>query len=320
MVNKIMNEISTKRFACIFPGQGSQAVGMLASFADDKTVQVAFEEASDALGMDMWALLNDETKLHETMYTQPALLTASVALYRLLQKKLPYEPNYLAGHSLGEYSALCAAGVLSLDDAVRLVHERGKLMSDAVLAMDTQMAAVLGLTDEQVGDLCRHATETVGIVDPANFNSPGQVVIAGTALGVAKVLEDVQNLGKKSVPLKVSVPSHCALMQPAAQQLADELLMIDFCEPDIPVIQNLTASIHTDITDIKSALIGQLSQPVQWAKTMDLLADKKVQFIIECGHGNVLTNLCKRQNTPLPAFGSDKPEKIDKILEQFYES
>lgn len=314
-----MNDISTKRFACIFPGQGSQALGMMAAFADDKTVQVAFEEASDALGLDMWALCN-EPRLHDTQYTQPAILTASVALYRLLQKRLPYEPGLLAGHSLGEYSALCASGVLSLDDAVRLVHTRGKLMSEAVLGMDTQMAAVLGLGDEQLSDLCRHATETVGIVDPANFNSPGQVVIAGTALGVSKVLEDVHSLGKKSVPLKVSVPSHCALMKPAAQRLAEHLTNTPFGEPSIPVIQNVDASICACAADIKDALIRQLTNPVQWTKTMDKLADKKIQFVIECGHGNVLTNLCKRQNQPLPAFGTDKPEKIETILEQCYES
>lgn len=305
------------RFAIMFPGQGSQAVGMMADYADDPQVLMTFEEASDALGFDMWALVADETRLNDTQYTQPALLTASVALWRVLQKRLPSKPHYLAGHSLGEYSALCAAGVLAFDDAVRLVHERGKLMSEAVLGMDTQMAAVLGLGDEQVADLCRHASETVGSVNPANFNSPGQVVIAGTNLGVSAVMEAVQTLGKKVVPLKVSVPSHCALMRPAADKLSIILQATEFCEPKIPVIQNLEAKAYDGVNDIRSALIRQLCEPVQWAKTMDKLADKHAAFVVECGHGNVLTNLAKRQNQPLTAFGTDKPAKLDKLMELF---
>lgn len=303
--------------AMIFPGQGSQAVGMMAEYADNATVQLTFEEASDTLGFDVWALLDDETRLHETEYTQPALVTASIALWRMLQKELPYPPSYLAGHSLGEYSALCASGVLALDDAVRLVHQRGKFMTDAVAGVDTQMAAVLGASDEQVADLCRHATAVAGLVDPANYNSPGQVVIAGTEKGVAQVLDDVQSLGKKSVPLKVSVPSHCALMKPAATRLGELLLATEFHNAKIPVIQNLTADICHSGDAIKEALIRQLSEPVQWAKTMDKLSDKHVAFLVECGYGNVLSNLAKRQAAPLPAFGTDKPLKLEKLREQF---
>lgn len=308
---------STPRFAMIFPGQGSQAVGMMADYADDKTVMLTFEEASDALGLDLWALLSDETRLNDTQYTQPALLTASIALWRILQKRLPHAPSYLAGHSLGEYSALCAAGVLNLDDAVHLVHERGKLMSAAVLGMDTQMAAVLGLDDAQVADLCRHASETVGSVNPANFNSPGQVVIAGTSLGVGAVLEEVQNLGKKCVPLKVSVPSHCELMRPASDKLADLLHETEFHTPKIPVIQNLTATTNQSLDDIRTALTRQLCEPVLWTQTMDKLSEKHMEFVVECGYGNVLSNLAKRQATPLPAFSTDKPAKLDKLMEQF---
>lgn len=305
-----------KRFAVMFPGQGSQALGMMAEYQDDQVVQKTFSEASAALDMDIWAIINDDSRLNNTHYTQPVLLTASIALWRKLERALAYKPSYLAGHSLGEYSALCAAGVLSLADAVVLVHERGRLMSQAVSSMDTQMAAILGLSDEQVTDLCRHASDTVGVVDPANFNSPGQVVIAGTKIGVAQVMADVQNLGKKCVPLKVSVPSHCTLMKSAAQELADLLTQTEFHSPTIPVIQNLTASSNSSVSDIKSALIRQLSEPVQWAKTMDRLADKKMEFVIECGYGNVLSNLAKRQATPLPAFSTDKPEKIIKLQEQ----
>lgn len=309
-----------KRYAMIFAGQGSQAVGMMSEFADEPIVQRTFEEASDALGFDVWALLGDETRINDTAFTQPAILTSSIAFWRMLEKRLPYMPSYLAGHSLGEYSALCAAGVLCLDDAVKLVHERGKLMSEAVLGMDTQMAAVLGLEDEQIADLCRHSSETVGAVNPANFNSPGQVVIAGTAIGVQAVIKDVENLGKKCVPLKVSVPSHCSLMLPASEKLAQLLADTEFSAPKIPVIQNLTAKTSDGVAEIKQALIRQLSEPVQWAKTMDKLADKQVQFVVECSYGNVLTNLAKRQATPLTAFGVDKPAKIEKLMEHFNES
>lgn len=313
-----MNEVSRNtRYAVIFPGQGSQAVGMMAELANEKEVQLTFECASDALGWDVWALLSDETRLHDTQFTQPALLTASVAIWRLLQTRLPVAPAYLAGHSLGEYSALCAAGVIDLDDAVQLVHERGKYMLDAVVGIETQMAAVLGLDDAQVADLCARASEVAGSVNPANFNSQGQVVIAGTAVGVAHVLKEVQDLGKKAVPLKVSVPSHCALMQPASEQLAERLMATSFHAPKIAVIQNQTAQVAEDIDGIKAALIRQLSEPVLWTQTMQKLADKHMDFVVECGYGNVLSNLAKRQATPLSAYATDKPSKIDKLMEQF---
>lgn len=301
----------TKRYAVIFPGQGSQALGMMSEFRHDKTVAMTFEQASDALGLSLWQVMNDE-RLHDTQFTQPAILTASVALWRLLMQVLPDKPSYLAGHSLGEYSALCAAGVLDFDDAVKLVHERGKLMTQAVAGIPTQMLAVLGLDDDEVTALCQGEE-----ADPANFNSPGQVVVAGSKNGVDAVLAKVQSLGKKAVPLKVSVPSHCYLMSVAGQRLATLLADTVFAAPAIPVIQNLTASTNQDPDDIKQALIRQLSEPVQWAKTMDKLASSKLDFVIECGFGNVLTNLSKRQTTPLLVYGSDKMDKIDKIKAQW---
>lgn len=193
-------------------------------------------------------------------------------------------------------------------------------MSEAVLGMDTQMAAVLGLDDEQVVDLCRHASQTVGAVDAANFNSPGQVVIAGTKLGVAEVIKNAEHLGKKCVPLKVSVPSHCQLMTTAGERLMALLESTQFMTPDIPVIQNLNASVNHSTQDIKTALIRQLSEPVQWSKTMKKLADNQMAFLVECSCGTVLTNLAKRQEVPLPCMGVDKPEKIQKLLERFDES
>lgn len=188
-------------------------------------------------------------------------------------------------------------------------------MTQAVKGVDTQMAAVLGLADEQVADIC-HKAQAVGVVNPANFNSPNQVVVAGTRLGVEQVMSEVQALGKKAVPLKVSVPSHCKLMTQACDGLATLLDDIVFNAPKIPVIQNLTASVNTSVADIRQALVRQLSEPVQWTKTMQLLADNDVQLIIECGYGSVLSNLAKRQQTPLPAFCIDNPSKFDKLLEQ----
>lgn len=312
-----------KRIAVVFPGQGSQAVGMMDELAEHfDVVQATFDEASCALGFDLWEITHDEERLHQTKYTQPALLSASVAIWRIVQEKLAHQnitPLYLAGHSLGEYSALVASGVMSLADAVCLVHERGKLMTDAVAGMDTQMAAVLGLDDEQVVSLCDDAKDNTGIVNPANFNSPGQVVIAGTQVGVSRVLSAVENLGKKCVPLKVSVPSHCELMNPASQKLGELLTNTAFAQAQIPVIQNRHADVHKTVGDIKTALIEQLSEPVLWSKTMQKLADKRIDVIIECGPGNVLSNLAKRQKTPITALPTDKLARLEK-LEHLYES
>ncbi|UNU72716.1 ACP S-malonyltransferase [Moraxella nasovis] len=314
MVNLVEN---AKRIAVLFPGQGSQAVGMMNELAEQfDVVRQTFDEASEALGFDLWEVTQDESRLHKTEFTQPALLAASIAIWRIISPKLAekgLEPLYLAGHSLGEYSALAASGVLSLGDAVVLVHERGKLMSQAVIGMDTQMAAVLGLEDEQVASLCEEASHNTGSVDPANFNSPGQVVVAGTQLGVSAVITAAQALGKKAVPLKVSVPSHCQLMDSASEALADLLAKTKFTIPAIPVIQNRHAKIHTSLDDIKTALAEQLSKPVQWAKTMDKLANAEIDLVIECGPGNVLSNLAKRQASSIAALPSDKLDRLEKI-------
>lgn len=315
--------MTTKRVAVIFPGQGSQTVGMMDELAERfDGVKATFDEASDALGFDLWEITHDESRLNKTEFTQPALLTASVAIWRIVEPMLVRQdiaPLYLAGHSLGEYSALVAGGVLSLADAVKLVHERGKLMTEAVSGMDTQMAAVLGLDDEQVISLCENASENVGIVNPANFNSPAQVVIAGTEVGVSHVLSAVENLGKKAVPLKVSVPSHCQLMNPASEALAKLLDETDFAPAQIPVIQNRHAQVHKSLSEIKTALTEQLSMPVQWAKTMQKLAEKQIDLVIECGPGNVLSNLAKRQETAIVALPTDKLARLEK-LEHLHES
>lgn len=308
------------RIAVVFPGQGSQAVGMTQELAEQyPIVKQTFDEASAALGFDLWAICQDEDQLAQTQYTQPALLTASIAIWRILQDKLPEKPLFLAGHSLGEYSALCAAGVINLSDAVKLVYQRGLLMQSAVEGMDTLMAAVLGLEDQQVINICEQAQEHTdhAVVSAANFNSPGQVVIAGNRIGVEAVIEQVQNMGKKAIALKVSVPSHCALMQPASDALGEELNAVNFELPDIPVIQNRHAQIEKNLTDIKQALIEQLSEPVLWSQTMQKLANKHIDVLVECGHGNVLSNLAKRQAEPIESYPTDKPARIEKLMEAF---
>lgn len=306
------------RIAVIFPGQGSQVVGMTSELAEIyPEILDTFTEASAALGEDLWAICQDEEKLNQTQYTQPALLTASIAIWRILKQKIATAPCYLAGHSLGEYSALCAAEVISLTDAVKLVHKRGQLMQEAVVGVDTAMAAVLGLEDNRVENLCEQATEHVegAIVGAANFNSPGQVVISGNAAGVNAVIDKVQNTGKKSISLKVSVPSHCALMEPASNALAEILAEIKFDQATIPVIQNRHARVESSAAGIKQALTEQLSQPVLWSKTMQELADKQINILIECGSGNVLSNLAKRQAQPITSYPTDKPARLDKLME-----
>lgn len=306
------------RIAVIFPGQGSQVVGMLSELADEyPQIVETFAEASEALGEDLWAISQDDAKLNLTQYTQPALLAASIAIWRILKVKIDKTPCYLAGHSLGEYSALCAADVISFSDAIKLVHHRGLLMQQAVAGIDTAMAAVLGLEDHRVETLCEQATEHVeeAVVGAANFNSPGQVVISGNAAGVTAVIEKVQNTGQKAIPLKVSVPSHCALMQPASDALAEALNAIKFDPATIPVIQNRHAKVATDTASIKEALIEQLSQPVLWSQTMQELADKQIDLLIECGSGNILSNLAKRQAQPIISYPTDKSARLDKLLE-----
>lgn len=314
------------RYAVIFPGQGSQSVGMLADWAADfPQVSQVFHEASDALGFDLWAVCQGthaQLSLDDTAYTQPALLTASMAIWQILRDEYHIKPAYLAGHSLGEYSALCAAGVLSLADAVQLVHKRGQYMTDAVQHQSGKMSAVLGLEDEQVRLVCEQieAQHTGALVSPANFNAPGQVVIAGNAAGVDLATSHIADLGKKTVPLKVSVPSHCALMQPASDRLANELNAVHFNAPQMPVLQNRHARVEADIQAIKQALIEQLSQPVLWSTIENKLADKHIHLQIECGSGNVLTNLAKRQQHKIPTLATDKVAKLADIQAAFAEA
>lgn len=310
------------KYAVIFPGQGSQSVGMLQDWAAQyPIVKATFDEASTALGFDLWAICQGAAgaaSLDDTAYTQPALLTASMAIWRVLRDELDLQPAYVAGHSLGEYSALCAAGVLSLADAVKLVHQRGQYMSAAMQSQTGKMAAILGLPDEDVQQICAAvvAAHTQAVVSPANFNAPGQVVIAGNVAGVDLASEKIIALGKKSMPLKVSVPSHCQLMTPATDKLAAELETVTFNPPSIPVIQNRHARVENDVTAIKQALIEQLNMPVLWSTIENNLANAQVSLQIECGSGSVLTGLAKRQAQKINTLATDTVAKLDNIKQQ----
>ncbi|CAI3799941.1 ACP S-malonyltransferase [Rheinheimera sp. MM224] len=290
------------KLALVFPGQGSQSVGMLAELhAEFATVRDTFAEASAALGYDLWALVANgpDTALNETHRTQPALLTASVAVYRVWLEQGGATPAYLAGHSLGEYSALVCAGVLNLADAVKLVEKRGQYMQLAVPAGTGAMSAIIGLDDALIAKACEEAAQGE-VVSPVNFNSPGQVVIAGNKAAVERANELCKAAGaKRALPLPVSVPSHCALMKPAADKLADDLNSISFHTAVIPVVNNVDVSAAADAAAIKDALVRQLYSPVRWTESIEFLAAQGVDTVIELGAGKVLSGLIKRINKEL---------------------
>ncbi len=291
-----------QKLALVFPGQGSQTVGMLADlYAEFPLVRDTFTEASAALGYDLWALIANgpEADLNETHRTQPALLTASVAVWRLWQQQGGATPAYLAGHSLGEYSALVCAGVLTLADAVKLVEKRGQYMQSAVPAGTGAMSAIIGLDDALIAKACEEAAQGE-VVSPVNYNSPGQVVIAGHKAAVERANELCKAAGaKRALPLPVSVPSHCALMRPAAEQLAKDLQGLTFHAPVISVVNNVDVATAGDAAAIQDALIRQLFSPVRWTETIEYLAAQGVTEVIELGAGKVLSGLIKRINKEL---------------------
>ena len=292
----------TKKIALVFPGQGSQSVGMLADlYAEYAIVRETFAEASAALNYDLWALVANgpEADLNETHRTQPALLTASVAVWRLWQQQNGTKPAFLAGHSLGEYSALVCAGVMSLADAVKLVEKRGQYMQTAVPAGTGAMSAIIGLDDALIAKACADAAQGE-VVSPVNYNSPGQVVIAGHKAAVERANELCKAAGaKRALPLPVSVPSHCALMRPAAEQLTTDLQSLHFNTPVISVVNNVDVAVATEATAIQDALIRQLFSPVRWTETIEFLAAQGVTEVIELGAGKVLSGLIKRINKEL---------------------
>ncbi len=303
--------------AFIFPGQGSQSVGMLKDLSENfSEVSSTFQQASDALGFDLWSLVQDgpAEKLNSTDITQPAMLASGVATWRIWQAKGGAMPAIMAGHSLGEYTALVCAGSLDFTDAVKLVSQRGQFMMQAVPAGTGAMAAILGLDDEVVRQVCLDAAEGE-VLEAVNYNSPGQVVVAGNKTAIERVTVLAKEKGaKRALELPVSVPSHCALMKPAAEQLAEVLKGITLKTPSIPVINNVDVATAESESDIKDALTRQLFSPVRWVETVEKMAAEGADTMIECGPGKVLLGLNKRINKAIATTALLDTASIDAAL------
>lgn len=308
----------SQKIAFVFPGQGSQSVGMLGELADKyPLVTETFDEASEALGFDLWKLVSEgpESELNQTQNTQPALLAAGVSVWRVWEQQGAASPVMMAGHSLGEYSALVSAGALAFGDGIRLVAERGRLMQEAVPGGTGAMAAILGLEDQAVIDVCA-ASAADQVVEAVNFNSPGQVVIAGHKDAVARAVEAAKAAGaKRAVELPVSVPSHCALMRPAAERLAEQLKETAVSAPVIPVLHNVSVSAESDPDMIRQRLVEQLYSPVRWVETIQAMKREGVMHIVEAGPGKVLTGLMRRIDRELDASALFDPQGIEQLLE-----
>jgi len=304
--------------AFVFPGQGSQSVGMLSQLATEfPQVQATFSEASDVLGYDLWRLVSDGPveSLNQTDRTQPAMLAAGIAVWRSWQSVTDITPSFLAGHSLGEYTALVAAGAMEFADAIKLVEQRGLFMQQAVPIGTGAMAAVLGLDDGIVRSICSQATVN-GIVEAVNFNSPGQVVIAGETSAVNAAIELAKEQGaKRALLLPVSVPSHCALMKPAAERLAIALVDITIQKPTIPVIHNVNVTKEKNSENIKRLLTEQLYSPVRWVETIQYFATQGVDTLVECGPGKVLAGLTKRIDKSLVGLAMFDQASLDKTVQ-----
>lgn len=304
------------KFAIVFPGQGSQAVGMLAELGEQhEVVKQTFSQASEVLGYDLWALTQQgpAEELNQTHRTQPAILAASVAIWRVWQSLNLSQPEVLAGHSLGEYSALVCSGVIDFQQAISLVELRGRLMQEAVPAGTGAMYAIIGLDDEAIATACQQAAQGQ-IVSPVNFNSPGQVVIAGQKEAVERAGVLCKEAGaKRALPLPVSVPSHCALMKPAAEKLAIALAGLQFNTPSIPVINNVDVMAETDPEKIKDALVRQLYNPVRWTEAVQNMSEQGVEKLIEVGPGKVLTGLTKRIVKTLDAVAVNDSASLEAV-------
>lgn len=304
-------------FAMVFPGQGSQAIGMLSELAEHyPIVTETFAQASDVLGYSLWDLVQNgpEEELNKTWKTQPALLAASVAVWRVWQEKKGKMPQVMAGHSLGEYSALVCAGVIDFTVAIKLVELRGQLMQEAVPAGTGAMYAIIGLDNDAIAKACEEAAQGQ-VVSPVNFNSPGQVVIAGNKEAVERAGALCKEAGaKRALPLAVSVPSHCALMAPAAEKLAIALQEIEFKQPEIQVINNVDVKAQTDANAIRDALVRQLYNPVRWTETVELIAAKGITQLLEIGPGKVLTGLTKRISKEMNAAAVNDIASLDVAL------
>lgn len=303
-----------QKFGFVFPGQGSQKLGMLSDLAAAyPIVGETFAEASAVLDLDLWEITqhDNDNNLDQTQITQPVLLTASVAISRVWEQQGGSKPAILAGHSLGEYSALVCAEALRFTDAISVVHQRGKFMQSAVAEGAGKMAAIVGLENYQINEICDEAEDS-GIVSAANFNSPGQTVIAGETAAVDRAIELCKEAGaKRALPLNVSVPSHCALMRPAAEQLEAVLATIEVSPPSIPVVQNVNAEINDDPDAIRKNLVKQLYAPVLWVDCVQVIAKSGVTHLVECGPGKVLCGLIKRIDSDIVSFGSEDPASLE---------
>jgi [acyl-carrier-protein] S-malonyltransferase len=310
----------SQRVAFVFPGQGSQSLGMLAELAAvHPQVRESFAEASEGAGVDLWALSRQgpEEQLNQTEFTQPALLAAGVAVWRAWQAQGGAQPALLAGHSLGEYAALVAAGSISLADGATLVRERGRLMQLAVPAGTGAMAAVLGAEDALVAEVCA-AVAGDEVVVPANYNSPGQIVIGGSAAAVDRALAELSARGvRKTVKLAVSVPSHTPLMREAANRLSEVMNAMAWREPALPVVQNVDGEVHEGVQSIRDALVRQLYLPVRWTDCVQALAARGAARVAECGPGKVLCGLVKRIDKSLDARALGAPADFEAALAEW---
>ncbi|MCI0666806.1 MAG: ACP S-malonyltransferase [Methylococcaceae bacterium] len=305
--------------AFVFPGQGSQSIGMLADLAGSfPEVRQVFSRASEVLRVDLWKVATEgpEDLLNRTENTQPIMLAAGVAVWEIWCSQTPIRPGWMAGHSLGEFTALVCAQSISFEEAIGLVRRRALLMQEAVPEKAGAMAAVMGLEDPAIVEICRKVSGPEGIVSPANFNAPGQVVIAGNASAVHAAIEAASAAGaRRAIMLSVSVPSHCGLMQSAASKFSETLHGIDFEAPSVPVIHNFDVASHEESEVIRSVLVKQMYSPVRWVDSMKFLYDQGVTKIIECGPGKVLSGLIKRIVRECEAYPVFDPVTLDKAME-----
>lgn len=314
--------------AFVFPGQGSQSIGMLQNLADENSayaeiIHSTYAIASEKLGFDLWELVSNGPveDLNKTENTQPALLAASVALYKIWQHENGEVPTIMAGHSLGEYSALVCAGVLDFAEAISLVNKRGLFMQEAVKPGEGAMAAILGLEDNIIEGVCEQlCVAKKSVVSAVNFNSPGQVVIAGYADLVDLAIDNLNDAGaKKCIKLPVSVPSHCELMAPAATKLSSEINQLKLSLPTIPVVNNVDVQIEKEADKISTALVNQLTKPVRWVETVQKIKSQGVTHFIECGPGKVLTGLSKRIDRSINGLAINDIASLNKALESVKE-
>ena len=303
-------------YVALFPGQGSQSIGMMQNLASNPLIKKTFDEASDILNTNFWDMVNIEnTDINQTINTQPLMLAAGIATWRVLEESNINHPSLAAGHSLGEFTALVAAKVFSFDNGLHIVKKRAELMQNAVSSDEGAMAAILGLKDSEVINICNNLKEK-GVIEAVNFNSPGQVVVAGEKIIIETSLEVFKEAGaKRAIILPVSVPSHCSLMKEAAIEFKEFLSSINFAKPIFPVVQNFEAIPYDDEEKIKEGLFHQLFNPVRWTQSMEFMIEKKLNIFLEIGPGKVLTSLSKRINRDSNNISIDSMESIENFKE-----